>query len=238
MAPPPQSAEPYLPERRDLPALRDAVDGCRGCGLWERATQGVLGEGGRRGSLMLVGEQPGDQEDRIGRPFAGPAGRVLDDALAAAGIDRQDVYVTNAVKHFKWRARGQRRIHDRPSWTEIRACGPWLRAELEAVEPRVVVALGATAGQALLGREFRVLRDRGRVDEHSGRAVVATYHPSAVLRADDRARDAVYAELVADLELARRTLGEPAAGARRDHHDRGHDGDHARDHQEQRERGA
>jgi uracil-DNA glycosylase family protein len=165
----------------------DAAD-CRACDLWRDATQTVFGEGPPDAKLMLVGEQPGDHEDVAGRPFVGPAGRVLDGALAAAGIDRERVYVTNAVKHFKWRARGRRRIHDKPNRAEVAACRPWLDGELAAVKPRVLVLLGATAAQALLGSGFRVTHERGRPIGDTGFAehVVATVHPSAIVRIRDR----------------------------------------------------
>src|SRR3954453_6031419 len=177
------SAADFFPPRATLPALRDAAAGCRGCHLWQVGTQTVFGEGARDAEVMLVGEQPGDQEDRTGRPFVGPAGRVLDDALEAAGIDRSTTYVTNAVKHFKWEARGKRRIHATPSWSEIAACTPWLPSELEAVEPKVLVCLGATAAQALLGRQFRVTKERGRwVESELAELVTATVHPSSILR--------------------------------------------------------
>ena len=165
----------------------DAAD-CRACDLWRNATQTVFGEGPADAQLMLVGEQPGDREDLAGQPFVGPAGRVLDDALAAAGIDRAGVYVTNAVKHFKWRARGKRRIHDKPNRAEVAACRRWLDGELAIVKPRVLVLLGATAAQALLGSAFRVTRERGRPIGGTGFAehVVATVHPSAIVRIRDR----------------------------------------------------
>jgi DNA polymerase len=189
---------------------RDAQD-CRACDLWRTGTQTVFGEGPAAAKLMLVGEQPGDREDLAGRPFVGPAGRVLDEALAAAGIDRDDVYVTNAVKHFKWRARGKRRIHDKPNRAEVAACRPWLDGELALVEPRVLVLLGATAAQALLGASFRVTRERGRPIDGSGFAehVVATVHPSAIVRMRDKA-ERVEAErgLAADLRLAAGLLDE------------------------------
>jgi DNA polymerase len=167
------------------------------------ATQAVFGAGRRSARVMLVGEQPGDQEDRSGTPFVGPAGQLLDRALDEAGIDRKETYVTNAVKHFKWKARGQRRIHDKPSWSEQLACRPWLDAELALIEPEVLVLLGATAAQTLLGRAFRVTRDRGRV-HHSELAetVIATIHPSAILRSRDR--DEMFRGLVSDLSLATR----------------------------------
>jgi DNA polymerase len=173
---------------RELERLaRDAAD-CRACDLWRDATQTVFGEGPEDAELMLVGEQPGDREDLAGHPFVGPAGRVLDEALTAAGIDRGAVYVTNAVKHFKWRARGKRRIHDKPNRTEVAACRPWLDGELAAVQPRVLVLLGATAAQALLGSSFRVTRERGRPIADTGLAeqVLATVHPSSIVRIRDR----------------------------------------------------
>ena len=177
----------------------DAVD-CRACDLWRNASQTVFGEGPPGAALMLVGEQPGDREDRAGRPFVGPAGGVLDEALAAAGIDREQVYVTNAVKHFKWRAKGKRRIHDKPNRAEVAACRPWLDGELGAVRPRVLVLLGATAAQALLGSGFRVTRERGRPIQGTGLAehVVATVHPSAIVRIRDREERAEAERALAD----------------------------------------
>jgi uracil-DNA glycosylase family protein len=193
------TAAAYLPDRISLPALREAATVCHGCDLWRSATQTVFGEGAREAEVMFVGEQPGDQEDQQGRPFVGPAGRMLDRALQEAGIDRTHVYVTNAVKHFKWQPRGKRRIHQKPSWAEMAACRPWLEAELEVVKPRVLVALGATAAQSLLGRQFRVTKQRGElVDSPLAEYVTATIHPLAILRADDR--EAEYAGFVADLE--------------------------------------
>jgi len=193
----------------------DASD-CRACALWQDATQTVFGEGPPDAGILLVGEQPGDREDVEGRPFVGPAGRVLDDALARAGVDRERVYLTNAVKHFKWRpGGGKRRIHDKPSWTEVSACLPWLRAELELVAPRVVVALGATAAQTLLGRDFRVSREGGRlVTSPDGLQIVATIHPSAVLRSRDAdSRREKLAALTADLELAASVLPKATRSA-------------------------
>jgi uracil-DNA glycosylase family protein len=198
------SALELATRERTLPGLRRAVHECRGCDLWRNATQAVFGEGIARARVMLVGEQPGDKEDLAGHPFVGPAGQVLDEALEAAGIDRRQVYVTNAVKHFKWKARGKRRIHDKPNTVEIAACRPWLDAELSVVKPRVLVPLGATAAQALLGRSFRVTQHRGEPIEDTGLAefVVATVHPSSVLRApDDEARRRGRAELAADLAV-------------------------------------
>jgi uracil-DNA glycosylase len=197
------TAEPFLPQSRDLPSLAGAVDGCRGCDLWEHATQAVFGEGRAAADVMLVGEQPGDREDLAGKPFVGPAGRLLDEALERAGIDRSRTYLTNAVKHFKWKPRGTRRIHDKPSWSQITACRPWLEAELEAVSPRAVVLLGATAAQSLLGREVRVTRDRGRYPaEGLAEVVVVTIHPSSILRGEPAEREAELAALVEDLRLA------------------------------------
>ena len=197
------SAEPFLPKRLTLPALVEAVQHCRGCPLYANATQAVFGEGRRSARVMLVGEQPGDQEDRAGTPFVGPAGQLLDRALDEAGIDRTETYVTNAVKHFKWKARGKRRIHDKPSWSEQLACRPWLDAELAVVKPEVLILLGATAAQTLLGRSFRVTRDRGRLPQSElAKTVIATIHPSAILRSRDR--DEMFSGLVDDLALARR----------------------------------
>jgi uracil-DNA glycosylase len=200
-----------------LTDLRHAVHKCRGCDLWRNATQPVFGEGHANAQVMLVGEQPGDKEDVAGYPFVGPAGRVLDEALEAAGIARDDVYVTNAVKHFKWRARGKRRIHDKPNAAEIAACRPWLDGELALVAPRVLVPLGATAAQALLGRSFRVTRHRGEPIQGTGLAeyVVATVHPSSILRApDDEARRRGRLELVADLEVVGELLQRVADSRR------------------------
>jgi uracil-DNA glycosylase len=174
----------YLPGERSLPALRAAALGCRACGLWERGTQTVFGEGNPGAAIVLVGEQPGNEEDLTGKPFVGPAGRVLDEALERAGVDRRDAYVTNAVKHFKWLPKGKLRIHQKPSAREIGACLPWLEGELESVRPQVTVCLGATAAQALLGRSFRVTRQRGELlPSRLGPPVLATVHPSSILRA-------------------------------------------------------
>jgi uracil-DNA glycosylase len=192
------SAAAYLPNRIDHESLREAAQSCRGCDLWRNATQAVIGEGPASADAMFVGEQPGDQEDKEGLPFVGPAGRMFDKALAEVGIDRSRVYVTNTVKHFKWQQHGKRRLHQKPNWTEMSACRPWLDAELELVHPRVLVCLGATAAQALLGREFRVTKQRGvPVDSPLAEIVLATIHPSAILRAQDR--DAEYAGFVDDL---------------------------------------
>ena len=196
-----ETAAPLVPERPNLTKLREAAAGCTACPLHETGTQTVFGEGSSKAEVVFVGEQPGDQEDLQGKPFVGPAGKLLDKALEDAGIDRSQVYVTNVVKHFKWQARGKRRIHQKPNWSEIAACRPWLEAELEVTEPRVLVCLGATAAQALLGRDFRVSRQRGElVESDLAENVIATVHPSSILRADDETRELEYRELVRDLE--------------------------------------
>jgi len=202
------TAAEYVPERLSLPTLREAVQDCRGCALYANATQAVFGEGAAHAEVMLVGEQPGDKEDLAGRPFVGPAGRLLDEALAEAGIDRSRAYVTNAVKHFKWRGRGKRRIHQKPTWSESVACRPWLEAELAAVRPRVVVALGATAAQSLLGKDFRVTKQRGEpVDSPLAEHVVATVHPSSILRQrDEEARRVELAAFLDDLRVVAKLL--------------------------------
>lgn len=199
-------AGPFVPRGADLTALREAAAGCRGCPLYQDATQTVFSSGDASARVVLVGEQPGDQEDRRGQPFVGPAGRVLMRALDEAGIDPTETYVTNAVKHFKFtrlEERGKRRIHKPPTLREMGACRPWLTAELALIEPEIVVALGATAGKSLLGSSFRVTRQRGVVlPLPSGEGeVVATIHPSAVLRADERDREEAYAGFVADLRV-------------------------------------
>jgi DNA polymerase len=202
------SAADFLPKERDLPALREAAKGCRGCPLWQRGTQTVFGAGPATARVMLVGEQPGHEEDLAGAPFVGPAGRILDRALEAAGIDRRQVYVTNVVKHFKWEAKGKRRIHVKPGQLEISACLPWLEAELDVVKPSALVCLGATAAQALLGSKFRVTRQRGEwISARWASHVMATIHPSAILRApDEEAREAEMERFVADLALLREAL--------------------------------
>lgn len=208
-----------VPDRPgSLDELRSAAAACRACDLYERATQTVFGEGETGAWMMLVGEQPGDREDRSGAPFVGPAGELLDRALVDAGIDRKAAYVTNVVKHFKWKPRGKRRIHDRPNREEIGACRPWLDAELEKVRPRVVVCLGATAAQALIGRTFRVTQQRGQLfPSDLGPPIAATVHPSSVLRAADGTdRRTAYAALVDDLRRIAAAAGEEPvrAGAR------------------------
>jgi DNA polymerase len=206
------SAADFVPAKPTLPRLREAAAGCRGCDLYINATQTVFGEGPRSADVMLVGEQPGDQEDRAGHPFVGPAGRLLDSALLEAGIDRGRVYVTNSVKHFKFiQIERGRRQHKKPTAAEIRACQPWLQEEIRLVKPRVVVALGATAAQVLLGKEFRVTRDRGKpIPSEWAEAIVATVHPSSILRAPDDTRDEARREFIADLARVAAYLQDPA----------------------------
>ncbi len=201
---PPEDATPFLPKKRDLESLRDAAETCRGCDLWERATQTVFGEGSVKARIVLVGEQPGDQEDKQGEPFVGPAGQLLDRAMEEAGIDRDTAYVTNAVKHFRWKAAGGwRRIHEKPNRRQVRACRPWLDGEFAAINPDAVVALGATAAQSLLGSEIRVTRDHGvPLPWDPVKFVVVTIHPSSVLRSKDGDRDKAFDGLVADLRVA------------------------------------
>ncbi len=203
------TAADFLPERSTLKTLREAAARCRGCPLYAPATQTVFGEGLKRARMMLVGETPGDREDREGHPFVGPAGRELDKALEKAGIARKDAYLTNAVKHFKFEERGKRRIHQTPKKSEVDACLPWLREELRVVRPEVLVILGAVAGTALLGPGFRITRERGRpLDSDLAPAVIATVHPSAILRArDDDARVAERRAFTEDLEAAAALLG-------------------------------
>jgi uracil-DNA glycosylase len=191
-----------------LDKVRLAAAECKACDLWKLGTQTVFGEGAESAELMLVGEQPGDKEDLAGRPFVGPAGRILDQALEEAGIDRTNVYVTNAVKHFKWEARGKRRLHKRPDAVEVAACRPWLDKEIELVKPRVVVCLGATAAQALLGRSFRVTKQRGELfPQEAGHVITATVHPSSILRAPDAAaRDSELAAFTEDLRQVAKHL--------------------------------
>jgi DNA polymerase len=199
-----------IPPNPTLESLRQASAGCRACDLWKKGTQTVFGEGSAHASVMLVGEQPGDKEDLAGHPFVGPAGRILDEALEAAGIDRDEVYVTNAVKHFSWvpDERGKRRIHKKPKYSEIRACRPWLDAEIAVIRPQVVICLGATAAQELLGREFSVMRQRGQfVLSPLAPFVMATVHPSSILRAqDDAARREQKQAFIADLQVVARQI--------------------------------
>ena len=199
---------PPIENPNSIASVREAAKDCRGCDLWARATQTVFGEGPRSAKVVLVGEQPGDKEDLAGHPFVGPAGRILDEALAAAGIDRKRVFVTNAVKHFRWRASGKRRLHERPSAAQVAACRLWLELELKLTSPDVVVALGATAAQALLGRSFRVTKDRGKVTRSPlAPRVVATVHPSSILRApDDESRHVEMRAFIRDLRAVAKLL--------------------------------
>jgi uracil-DNA glycosylase len=203
-----ETAAPLVPATKSLSKLRAAATECRACDLWRTGTQTVFGEGERMAEIVFVGEQPGDKEDLAGRPFVGPAGRVFDEALEAAGIDRSLAYVTNAVKHFKWTGRGKRRIHQKPNWSELAACRPWLDSELEAIKPKVLVALGATAAQALLGRQFRVTKQRGvPVESDLAPHVLATVHPSSILRQEtDEDRAEAMADFVADLKVVAKLL--------------------------------
>jgi uracil-DNA glycosylase len=201
------AAVELIPERPTLPKLREAAADCRACPLWENATQTVFGEGLKRARVMLVGEQPGDREDIEGRPFVGPAGRILDQALEEAGIDRGDAYVTNVVKHFKWTPRGKRRIHQTPKAEEIKACAPWIESEIEVVDPEVLVCLGATAVKAVMGPKYRVMKDHGRfIESELGRLTTATMHPSGVLRANDEDREDAMRMVVGDLRKVRKRL--------------------------------
>ena len=202
------TAAPLVPADVTLPQLRDAAADCQACDLYKTGTQTVFGEGAKKAEVVLVGEQPGDREDLEGRPFVGPAGKLLDRALEDAGIDRTAVYITNVVKHFKWEGRGKRRIHKKPNMAEITACKPWLEAELEVIRPHALVCLGATAAQALLGRAFKVSQQRGElVDSPLAPLVTATVHPSSILRErDDDARHRAMHEFVRDLTNVAREL--------------------------------
>jgi uracil-DNA glycosylase family protein len=212
---PPSAARDLIPEQPDLDALRSAAAGCTACDLYRDATRTVFGSGAADAEVMLVGEQPGDGEDRAGRPFVGPAGRVLDQALTEAGIDRDQAYVTNVVKHFKFERRGRLRLHKKPGAEEVHACFPWLEAELAVVRPRVLVLLGATAAQALLGSSFRVSRQRGEfLDSDLAPRVLATVHPSSILRApDEEARALAHKGFVADLAVVAEELATTAGGS-------------------------
>jgi DNA polymerase len=203
-----EGASPYLPDSRSLPTLRRAVQDCRGCDLFRHATQAVFGAGPASASIVFVGEQPGNDEDLKGLPFVGPAGKLLDRALVEAGIDRTEVYVTNVVKHFKFEERGKRRIHKKPSASEVDACRPWLEAEISAIKPKIIVCLGATAAQAILGRTYRLTKERGTFTKHAWAPfVTATIHPSAILRApDEDQRQQQYRDLVADLQQIKKKL--------------------------------
>jgi uracil-DNA glycosylase len=210
-----EAATELIPQNADLPVLRQYAAKCQACDLWEKGTQTVFGEGNRSARVMFVGEQPGSDEDIAGKPFVGPAGRLLDDAMQEAGIDRKRAYVTNVVKHFKWEeTRGKRRIHAKPNAREIAACRPWLEAEIAAIRPEVIVCLGATAAQALLGRNFRVSRQRGEfVASHMAPRVTATVHPSSILRApDDETRRMEKQRFIEDLKKVARALAEKDKG--------------------------
>jgi uracil-DNA glycosylase family protein len=217
-AKPTGSAADFIPPRPTLNKLRAASEGCRGCDLFKVGTQTVFGEGPASARVMVVGEQPGDQEDKAGRPFVGPSGKLLDRAFDAAGIDRDDVYVTNAVKHFKWArdARTKRRIHKTPNAGEIRACQPWLEQEIALVRPQIIVCLGATAAKSLLGRDFSVMKQRGvAVASSWAPAVIATFHPSAVLRAPPDQRVIAERMFIADIRKVARVLDKGSAAAKR-----------------------
>ena len=202
------TAAPLVPLRPTLPKLREAASGCKACDLWKTGTQTVFGEGAPHAKVLFVGEQPGDKEDLAGKPFVGPAGGVLDKALVAAGIDRNETFVTNAVKHFKWEPRGKRRIHKKPNSIEIAACRPWLNAEIAVVKPQVIVALGATAAQAMLGKDFKVTQRRGElIEADMAPYIVATVHPSSILRApDDDTRHEEMGKFIDDLRQVAKAL--------------------------------
>ena len=204
------SAEDFFPDQRTLPAFKTAAADCKACDLWKKGTQTVFGEGKRHATILFVGEQPGNEEDLTGKPFVGPAGRLFDDALAEAGINRNQTYVTNIVKHFKWEPRGKRRIHKKPNSLEVKACRPWLEAEILLVKPQVIVALGATAAQALLGSQFRVTKERGKfLESNLAPYIMATVHPSSILRApDDETRRLEYRQFVDDLKKLARVMSD------------------------------
>jgi uracil-DNA glycosylase family protein len=206
--PEPGHRYPEIPETKSLGAWREAAAHCQACDLWKNATQTVFGEGRRSAAVVFVGEQPGDKEDLAGKPFVGPAGRILDEALAAAGIDRATVYVTNAVKHFKWRAVGKRRLHEKPNRSEIAACRLWLDAELAILKPQVVVCLGATAAQALISSRFKVTKERGKlIPSKLAPHLMATVHPSSILRApDEESRAKVMKLFIADLRAVAKVI--------------------------------
>jgi DNA polymerase len=209
-------AGPFLPNNRKFPVLRASVQECQGCDLYRDATQAVFGEGSATARIVFVGEQPGNEEDKQGHPFVGPAGHMLDRALQDAGLNRADVYVTNAVKHFRFEERGKRRIHKKPTAAEAAACRPWLEAEVQLLQPEIIVCLGATAAQALLGSKFRLTKERGKPLAHAwGPQVVATIHPSAILRVPDEAgRHEEYARLVSDFKTVRNFLKSPLRGGK------------------------
>lgn len=207
---PQSSAAEFFPSRKSLKAFRDAAADCKACDLWKRGTQTVFGEGPRRAEVLFVGEQPGNEEDLSGHPFVGPAGRLFNDALAKAGIDRAQTYITNIVKHFKWEPRGKRRIHKKPNSSEINACRPWVEAEIALVKPKVIVCLGATAAQALLGPKFRISKQRGQFIESTlAPYIMATVHPSSILRApDDETRRLEKQNFIDDLKKVARVLSK------------------------------
>jgi uracil-DNA glycosylase family protein len=207
------SAEQFLPKRRTLESLGAAARSCKGCDLYKNATQTVFGEGAKDASLVLVGEQPGDMEDREGHPFVGPAGRMLDKALGEARIPREDVYITNAVKHFRWIQRGKRRLHQKPSVRQVTACKPWLQSEIRVIQPKVVVCLGATAAQSVLGRLVRIAQERGKFfDGRHGEAVFVTIHPSSIFRQREKAeREEEYRHFLSEMKLVQRKLRGMAA---------------------------
>src|SRR4051812_20952400 len=204
-----ETAAPLIPHRPTLAKLQEAARGCQACPLWKTGTQTVFGEGSRHAKVIFVGEQPGNDEDLAGKPFVGPAGKLLDKALVEAGIARDEVYVTNVVKHFKWEPQGKRRIHKKPNAREIAACRPWLDAEIDLLKPEVLVCLGATAAQALIGKDFKVTQHRGELIESSlAKHVVATVHPSSILRApDEESRHEQYAQFVSDLKKIAKVIG-------------------------------
>ena len=209
------SALPLIPDHPTIPSLQRAAGDCRACDLWKLGTQTVFGDGARHARVLFVGEQPGDKEDLTGKPFVGPAGALLDKALVAAGIDRREVYVTNAVKHFKWEPRGKRRIHKKPNSMEIAACRPWLDAEIDVVKPEVVVCLGATAAQSLLGNSFKVTQRRGElIRSEIAPYIIATVHPSSILRApDEETRHREMERFIEDLKQVRKALQQPRRAA-------------------------
>ena len=204
----PSSAADFLPTRRTLEALRDAAHSCKGCDLYKNATQTVFGEGPQKASVVFVGEQPGDQEDRQGHPFVGPAGRLLDKALVEARIPRDEVYVTNAVKHFKWIWRGKRRLHQKPAIRQVTACKPWLEAEFEALRPKIVICMGATAAQAVLGKTVLITKERGKfIDLQAGLVIFITIHPSAIYRHREKdEQDKEYRRFASEMKQVQRKL--------------------------------
>jgi uracil-DNA glycosylase family protein len=212
----PKSAIDFLPRKRTLEALRQAAQSCKGCDLYKNATQTVFGEGQKRANIMFVGEQPGDQEDRQGHPFVGPAGRLLDKALVEARIPREHVYVTNAVKHFKWIWRGKRRLHQKPAIRQVTACRPWLEAELESVRPKIVVCMGATAAQSVLGKPVPITKERGKfIESESGPVTFITIHPSAIYRRREKdEQEKEYRRFVSEIRQVQRKLNSIKTGAR------------------------